>query len=97
MSFNCVLDCKLGNVSCIDCGGLLCISVQYEALANAGTAHHILLFGCDEPASTKDYWSVYLSVCLSVHPSVCLYALPSVCLSVCLFVCLSVSVYLSVC
>ncbi|XP_022332159.2 peptidyl-glycine alpha-amidating monooxygenase A-like isoform X2 [Crassostrea virginica] len=30
--------------------------VQYEALANAGTAHHILLFGCDEPASTKDYW-----------------------------------------
>lgn len=30
--------------------------VQYEALANAGTAHHILLFGCDEPASSEDYW-----------------------------------------
>lgn len=30
--------------------------VQYEALANAGTAHHILLFGCDEPASSKEYW-----------------------------------------
>ncbi|XP_056022421.1 peptidylglycine alpha-amidating monooxygenase-like isoform X2 [Ostrea edulis] len=30
--------------------------VQYEALADAGTAHHILLFGCDEPASTEDYW-----------------------------------------
>ncbi|XP_061167257.1 peptidylglycine alpha-amidating monooxygenase-like [Saccostrea echinata] len=30
--------------------------VQYEALANAGTAHHILLFGCDEPASTDAYW-----------------------------------------
>ncbi|KAF6028885.1 PAM [Bugula neritina] len=29
---------------------------QYEALADAGTAHHILLFGCDEPFSYDSSW-----------------------------------------
>ncbi|KAL3867131.1 hypothetical protein ACJMK2_044358 [Sinanodonta woodiana] len=30
--------------------------VQYEALADGGTAHHIILFGCDEPASVEKFW-----------------------------------------
>lgn len=29
---------------------------QYGAIADAGTAHHILLFGCEEPAQVKDMW-----------------------------------------
>ncbi|KAK3593802.1 hypothetical protein CHS0354_014344 [Potamilus streckersoni] len=30
--------------------------VQYEALADGGTAHHIILFGCEEPASFETFW-----------------------------------------
>ncbi|KAJ8304293.1 hypothetical protein KUTeg_017876 [Tegillarca granosa] len=32
--------------------------VEYEALANAEIAHHILLYGCDYPGSTQQTWQV---------------------------------------
>lgn len=30
--------------------------VKFKGLADAGTAHHILVFGCKEPATHKDKW-----------------------------------------
>lgn len=61
---NSVMDLRMKNVSVNKDDQYLCTSyrmpvnesyiVQFEPLANANTAHHILLFGCSEPYNTEE-------------------------------------------
>lgn len=33
-----------------------CFSVDFKPHASMDTVHHMLLFGCNEPSSTENYW-----------------------------------------
>ncbi|XP_053557495.1 peptidyl-glycine alpha-amidating monooxygenase isoform X2 [Bombina bombina] len=38
--------------------------VDYKPHANMETAHHMLLFGCNKPSSTEDFWDCGAGICL---------------------------------
>ena len=54
---------------------------KYEALASAGTAHHLLVYGCDEPGRKQGTWYVYSSTVIrfSSYYFACLYHVCDTC------------------